>query len=65
MVTKRQLGFVIIAVGVLLLLAAVVVDLVGAGGWGEFGPLQWLAVGLGALALVAGVPLVRLGDRPA
>jgi hypothetical protein len=65
MITKRQLGIVIIASGALLLLATVAVDLLGAGGWGEFGPLQWLGVGLGALAVLAGVPLVRLGDRPA
>lgn len=51
--------------GVLLLLATVAVDLLDAGGWGEFGPLQWLGVGLGALAVLAGLPLVRLGDRPA
>lgn len=65
MVTKRQLGMFTIAVGALLLLATVAVDLLGAGGWGEFGPLQWLGVGLGALAILAGVPLVRLGNRPA
>jgi hypothetical protein len=65
MVTKRQLGMFTIAAGALLLLATVAVDLLGAGGWGEFGPLQWLGVGLGALAILAGVPLVRLGNRPA
>jgi hypothetical protein len=65
MVTKRQLGWFVIAVGALVLLAAIAVDLVGAGGWGEFGPLQWMGLGFGALAMVAGVLLVRLGDRPA
>ncbi len=65
MVTKRQLGLFVIAVGGIVLLATVVVDLVGAGGWGAFGPLQWLGLGVGALAIVAGLLLVRLGDRPA
>ena len=65
MITKRQLGMFVITAGALLLLATVAVDLLGAGGWGEFGPLQWLGVGLGALAILAGVPLVRLGNRPA
>jgi hypothetical protein len=65
MITKRQLGIFTIAAGALLLLATGAVDLLGAGGWGEFGPLQWLGVGLGVLTILAGIPLIRLGDRPA
>jgi hypothetical protein len=65
MVTKRQLGLFMIAVGGMALVASVVVDLVGAGGWGAFGPLQWIGVGLGVLSIVAGALLLPLGDRPA
>ncbi len=65
MVTKRQLGFFVIAVGLLALLASAGVDLTGVGGWGEFGPLQRIGVVGGTLTLVTGLLLVRLGDRPA
>lgn len=65
MVTKRQLGIAIIALGVLAILGIVGVDLVGAGNWGGFGPLQWSGTGLGVAAIAVGAILVRLGNRPA
>ncbi len=65
MVTKRQLGIFLLAGSLLLIGGTVAVDLVGAGQWSGFGPLQRLAIGLGLLvAVVAGI-LIRLGDRPA
>lgn len=65
MVTKRQLGIIVIAFGSLVLLGVTAVDLVGAGKWGGFGPLQSIGIGLGATAIAVGCILVRLGHRPA
>jgi len=65
MVTKRQLGIVAIALGLLAVLGTVAVDFVGAGKWGGFGPLQRIGIGFGIAASIVGFILVRLGDRPA
>lgn len=65
MVTKRQLGIAIILGGLLAIAGVIGVDLVGAGRWEGFGPLQQVGVGLGAVAIIAGLVLIRLGDRPA
>ena len=65
MITKRQLGVIVVAGGVLLAVAIVGVDLVGAGQWGGFGPLQRLGIGLAVPTIVVGCLLIRLGDRPA
>ncbi|MCX7680631.1 MAG: hypothetical protein N2508_01470 [Anaerolineae bacterium] len=65
MITKRQLGIFVTALGVLAIVGIVAVDLIGAGEWGGFGPLQRIGVGLGLLAILVGWVLIRLGDRPA
>ena len=65
MVTKRHLGIIVIVLGGLAILGVVGVDLVGAGKWGGFGPLQRMVVGLCGVAIVVGCILFRLGDRPA
>lgn len=65
MVTKRQLGFAAVALGLLVIGATVGVDLVGAGQWGGFGPLQRIIAWLSLVAIVVGVILIRLGNRPA
>lgn len=65
MVTKRQLGIVVIALGLFFVLGIVTVDLIGAGRWSGFGPLQRVGVGLSLAAIAVGGILVRLGDRPA
>jgi len=64
-VTKRQLGLFLIAVGVVVAVGTVGVDWVGAGEWSGFGPLQRIGVGGGLALLLASLPLLRLGDRPA
>jgi len=51
--------------GSLVLLGTVGVDLVGAGKWGGFGPLQWVGIGAGLASLAVGLILVCLGNRPA
>jgi len=65
MVTKRQLGIFVIALGLLAILGIVAVDFVGAGRWSGFGPLQRVGIGLSLAAIAVGSILVRLGDRPA
>jgi len=63
--TKRQLGWLIIALGVGGDMALFILGRLGAGDWGGIGPVErnMLLAGLG-LAL-AGVPFLRLGDMPA
>jgi hypothetical protein len=65
MVTKRQLGIVVIALGLLFIFGVVGVDFIGAGKWSGFGPLQQVGIGLSLAAIAVGYILVRLGDRPA
>jgi hypothetical protein len=65
MITKRQLGIIVTLVGIVAAAGVVAIDLVGAGEWGGFGPLQRIGVGFGALLVLASIPLIRLGDRPA
>ncbi len=65
MITKRQLGIFVIALGVLVVCGVVSVDVLQAGQWGGFGPLQRLGLALSVLAIVVGLLLYRLGDRPA
>ena len=65
MVTKRQLGIGVIVLGALTILGVTAVDLLGAGQWSGFGPLQWIGISLGSAAIAVGVILVFLGNRPA
>lgn len=65
MVTKRQLGIVVIALSLLVILGIITVDAIGAGKWSGFGPLQRIGIGLSLAAIGVGFILVRLGNRPA
>jgi len=65
MVTKRQLGIVVIAITLLGVAGVIGVDIVGAGEWGGFGPLQQMGIGLGVVGVIVGVILILLGNRPA
>ena len=63
--TKRQLGFVFIALGVLAIAGMFLMDLVGAGQFQGIGPAQRLAlIGAGVVILV-GITLLPFGDNPA
>lgn len=63
--TKRQLGFTFIAIGVLGVLGLFGMDLLGAGQFQGIGPAQRLALlGMGSIILV-GITLLPLGNRPA
>ncbi len=65
MVTKRQLGIVILIISLIGIAGLVGVDVVGAGEWSGFGPLQRLGMALGLGATAVSLVLIRLGDRPA
>ncbi len=65
MVTKRQLGIVVISLSVLGALGIVAVHVLGLGQWSGFGPLQRIGVGLASGGFLVGCVLVWLGDRPA
>lgn len=65
MITKRQLGFFSVGLGLLLAAAVLGVDWLGAGRWGEFGPLQQSGLLGSGLALLVGLGLIARGDRPA
>ena len=64
MVTKRQLGFILIGLGALVALGAIAANAIGARD-ADFGPFQAMGVGAGLALIVAALPLIGLGDRPA
>ena len=63
--TKRQLGLLIVAGGVLLAAVTLSADLLGAGRFGGLGPAQRQALAAAGLAIALGITLVPLGQRPA
>ncbi|MCA9970519.1 MAG: hypothetical protein KC425_09910 [Anaerolineales bacterium] len=63
--TKRQLGLTFIALGVLAIVGSFAVDLLGAGQFQGVGPAQRLALLLAGGAILLGLSLLPLGDRPA
>jgi hypothetical protein len=65
MVTKRQLGIIVIVVTLLGVAGIIGVDVVGAGEWSGFGPLQQMGVGVGVVGIIVGAILILLGNRPA
>jgi hypothetical protein len=65
MITKRQLGIIVIVVTFLGVVGIIGVDVVGAGEWSGFGPLQQMGVGIGVVGIIVGVVLILLGNRPA
>ena len=62
MITKRQLGFILIGVGALIILGAFAANLIGARDAG-FGPLQKIGLAVGGGIILMALPLLRLGDR--
>jgi hypothetical protein len=63
--TKRQLGllFILLGIGAAALMFAI--DVFGAGQFQGIGPAQRRALLAAALAVVVGLTLLPLGDRPA
>ena len=64
MVTKRQLGYLFCAIGVLVIAGAIGANLIGGRDAG-FGPFQALGIGGGVVIILLAIPLIKLGNRPA
>jgi hypothetical protein len=64
MITKRQLGYLFIVVGLLVIAGAAAANFLGGRDAG-FGPFQALGIGGGVVILVLAIPLIKLGNRPA
>lgn len=64
MITKRQLGWMLIVTAVLVAGAVLAANLIGALD-ASFGPFQRIGLIAAALIIVIALPLLRLGDRPA
>ena len=64
MITKRQLGYLFIAIGLLVMAGAIGANLIGGRDAG-FGPFQAIGMGGGLVIILMAIPLIRLGNRPA
>jgi hypothetical protein len=64
MITKRQLGYLFITIGLLVIAGALGANLIGGRDAG-FGPFQAIGSGGGLVVILMAIPLIRLGDRPA
>jgi hypothetical protein len=63
--TKRQLGFAFIALGVLAIAGMFLIDLMGAGQFQGIGPAQQLALMGAGFVIIIGITLLPFGDNPA
>jgi hypothetical protein len=64
-VTKRQLGIILLVAGLFGAAAVLGIDLISAGRFEGIGPIQGLALVLAGLSALVGLTLLPLGDRPA
>ncbi|MAU10866.1 MAG: hypothetical protein CL607_13670 [Anaerolineaceae bacterium] len=64
-VSKRQLGIVLLLIGVVGFVGILAIDLVDFGREGGIGPAQQAALGILAMVAVVGALLIPLGDKPA
>jgi hypothetical protein len=62
--TKRHLGLILLAAGIVALVGAVAVEIAHSGPV-RFGTVQKLGMLVGAISVVIGLTLLPLGDRPA
>lgn len=65
MISKRQMGIVLLLAGLAAIIAILAVDWIGAGEFSGIGPVQKLALAGGGLVAALGISLIPLGDRPA
>lgn len=63
--TKRHLGILFLAGGLLAFAAIIGVDLLDVGREGGIGPAQQLALGASAFLALIGLSLIPLGSTPA
>lgn len=64
MITKRQLGYLFITIGLLIMAGALGANFIG-GREAGFGPFQALGLGAGVVIIFMAIPLIKLGNRPA
>ena len=64
-ITKKQLGLLLIVVGLGADIALLVVGRLGAGAWSGIGPFEGALLAGGVVLALCGIPLLRLGDTPA
>jgi hypothetical protein len=64
-VTKRQLGLLLLAAGLGVLTLALGIDFLRTGAWGAPGPYQTMGTLAGAALVFVGLTLIPLGNRPA
>ncbi len=64
MITKRQLGYLFVAIGLLVIAGAIGANFIGGRDAG-FGPFQVLGLGGGVVIILMAIPLIKLGNRPA
>jgi len=60
-----MLGAALIPAGIIVAVLALSVDLIGAGRWNGFGPVQTIGLSVGLFMALAGGILVRTNGRPA
>lgn len=65
MVSKRQLGIVLLLIGVVGFIGILAIDILDVGREGGIGPAQQAALGILAMVAVVGALLIPLGDKPA
>jgi hypothetical protein len=63
--TKRQLGLIILVAGVAVAAVTLAVNLLGLGHFNGFGPAKQMALAGAGAAILFGLSLFPLGDRPA
>lgn len=65
MITKRQLGIIMVFFGFILTLGIFAIEWLDAGNFQGIGPLQRIALVVALAILFLGISLIPLGDRPA
>jgi hypothetical protein len=63
--TKRHLGILLFAAGILAFIAIIGVDVLDVGREGGIGPAQQIALAASALVALIGLSLIPLGSTPA
>ena len=64
MITKRQLGYLFLVMGLLVMVGAFAANFLGGRDAG-FGPFQKIGLAGGVVIILMAVPLIKLGNRPA
>ncbi len=64
MITKRHLGFIFVAIGLLAIASVLAANYLGARDAG-FGPLQKIGIAIGIGIILMALPLIKLGGRAA